>query len=156
MADSLSIMLGLSNSCVSSQEPITITATITDTSSTPRTWTLDDNALWAYPGDTALPGSFLPGDPLPKLIVPAGGSLVLNALMVFKAAPAGASADFNEGIEYTVGASFTSGNYVATVRAVDRPAVWVVPSAPDPINVPGAGQLDFRSNLESGLFAAVL
>ena len=158
MGDSLKIRLALSNSAISSQQPVTAAVTITDTSDTPRNWTLTDEALWVYPGDAALPGLFLSASN--PTIVPAGGSVTVSAQLVFKSAPVG-TAKPNYGIQYTVGASFTAGGSVFTCPADQRPTVWVMPpNSPDVstnnTNIPSSGQLDLRSNLLSGLIPAAL
>jgi hypothetical protein len=144
LADVLTITLALNNSFVASGVPVVVTATLTDESTTPRTWNLSAGSVMPPQGAAMNGGDFLLS--ASRTVVPAGGSLVLTASVVFYLQQQGNEDPIQQ--TYAIDAEFltddgqSAGNDESVYATVGS-------SIAVPIATPLAAQLDYRSNLRS-------
>ncbi len=169
MADSLSVALSANLTLVQSQTQVVITAVITDTSTTPRAWTLKtpldaNHSLYGLPPDSCQIGRWS-GAPGSESIA-ASGSTTLTAPVVFfneSSTPAATADQTNPQQIFQVSAMFTTTDGQAWGPGAGQlPQITVLPvltAVTDSLSqdtsaatrnstspFPGPGTLDFRDN----------
>lgn len=150
MSDSLSVSFSVVDSFVQSQTPIGCLLTVTDTSDTPRAWTLLEASVLPPPGGPMIGGDFLPNQQ--SQTVPPGGSLKLSVGVVFFVQQQGNVDPISAQYDLTA-AILTEDDYAT---GASGPHVTITTATAVPSGLPVQGQLDFRSNKRSVLGLTLL
>lgn len=145
MSDLLQVDLSINNSFVTSQQPVVVTATLTDRSTTPRTWTVLTGTCIVTPNSAANVSPFQISDTV-DVVVPAGGSIDLTAGIVPFVQSQGSDDTIGQltisAMFRCVGAVVTGDGPILTIQsATDSTQFAVVPN----------GKTEFRSNKRSNL-----
>lgn len=154
MAASLTVALSVDNSSVKAGQLVSVTATLSDSGSTPTAWSIRGASASVSGGDAASRGHPVQ---IPSIAVPASGSATFAWGERFYSNGNTAESAVSLLIQFFVGLTVVDSNGGSWSCPVgSQPTVNVTPNNPPRIAMPVPGQARFDSNLDSYMVAVLL